>query len=131
MATNSAEKIAAPARRGDLVVIERVEHDCTIGRDYKATLQFDVMVVSNIFRDGRIKAVRRVNDNNDDPGQPIDRMVGFSYGYLIAAASVDKAAVIEAVRAHHWPGYPGLLKSFDSLDEVKAIIQPHRHSNAA
>lgn len=112
------EKVDNPARRGDLVVIERAERSAGL-----TSIRFDVMEVTSVRRDGMVKAARGLNSENDY-AQPLGRIVGLQTWHLVAAALVDKAGLVAAVRAHHYPGYPGQLMSFNSIDEVKALVKP-------
>lgn len=110
------------AKRGDLAVIEYI-NSYTTGDFRRVTRnQYDLAEVTSITRDGMVKAVR------DQWGQvrPIDQWFGFQRALVVPAADVDKGAVLAAVAAHHYGGHPGQPKPFDSLDEVRALVGPHR-----
>lgn len=121
-----------PARRGDLVVIERVQRDYVIGRGSSECRRFEVYEVAGLFRDGRIKTVRSLAWSDASP-EPLARMVGFERSHVIDARRIDKDAVVKAVQAHRWPGHEdsALIKPFDSLDEVKELIKPFMRAVAA
>lgn len=114
------EKVENPARRGDLVVVDRC-----VWRDFQqAQHEYDVMEVTNVFRDGRVKAARALDSAYP---QPLSRICGYERHHMVYARLIDKTAAVEAVLAHHWPGHPGLLKSFDSLDEVRDLLKSFKH----
>lgn len=111
------------ARRGDLAVIEkiRVDHSST-GRT--ECVEYAVMLVSNLTRDGQVKAVKDVRWGDDTYTQPLDRMLGFQRLYLIAQASIDVVAAIAAVRAHIYPNST-TPRNYDSLKAVREALRPH------
>lgn len=112
------------ARRGDLAIIERlhVSH-ATTGRT--ETTEYAVVIVSNITRDGHVKAVRDVRWGDDAYPQPLDRIVGFRRIYLVSKTGIDVAAAIATARAHTYPDSTTPL-AYDSLDDVRAALAPHR-----
>jgi hypothetical protein len=110
-----------PAKRGDLVVVHRVTRNYAIGQASTIHDQFDVMEVIGLFRDGRIRAVRSVDGTY---AETLDRILGYQRCWVASTDRIDKLAAIEAVKAHHWPGHPGQLKSFDSFAEARAAIVP-------
>lgn len=118
----------APAgriRRGDLAVIERVNvnHSTTEGRT--ETTEYAVMVVSNLTREGRIKAVRDTRWGDTAYPQPLERIVGFQRVHTMSQADIDVDAALATARAHVYPGSTTPL-AYASLDEVHAALAPHR-----
>lgn len=111
------------ARRGDIAVIEkiRVDHSSTSRTE---CLEYAVMLVSNLTRDGRVKAVKDVRWGDGAYAQPVDRMLGFQRLHLIAQASIDVAAAIATVRAHTYPNST-TPRNYDSLNAVREALRPH------
>jgi hypothetical protein len=108
-------------RRGDLAIIERINvSHSTTGRT--ETTEYAVMVVSNLTREGRVKAVR---DTDCAYAQPLDRIVGFQRVFTVAQAEIDVAGAITTARAHVYPNST-TPRPYDSLDEVRAALRPHR-----
>lgn len=118
-----------PTRRGDLAVIERtrVSHSNTGRTESK---EFAVMLVSNLTRDGRVKAVKDVRWGDDTYAQPLDQMLGFERLHLISKASIDVAAAIVTVRAHTYPNSTTPL-DYESLDDVRDALRPHLTGGAS
>jgi hypothetical protein len=112
-------------RRGDLAVIERinVSHSTTEGRT--ETTEYVVMVVSNLTREGRIKAVRDTRWSDSGYAQPLERMAGFQRVHTVAQADIDVDAATAAARAHVYPGSI-TPRPYASLDDVRAALAPHR-----
>lgn len=114
----------AKTRRGDLAIVERVNvSHSTTGRT--ETTEYAVMVVSNLTREGRIKAVRDPRWGDGGYAQPLERISGFRRVYTMPQAEIDVPAAIEAARAHVYPGST-TPRPYDSLDDVRAAIGPHR-----
>lgn len=117
-------KTTPRTRRGDLAIVERVNiSHSTSGRT--ETTEYAVMVVSNLTRDGRIKAVRDPRWGDDAYPQPLDRMIGFRRIHTVPQADIDVAAATATARAHVFPGST-TPRPYDSLDEVRAALSPHR-----
>lgn len=111
-------------RRGDLAIVERVNvSHSTTGRT--ETTEYAVMVVSNLTREGRIKAVRDPRWGDAAYAQPLERITGFRRVHTVAQAQIDVAAAIATARAHTYPGST-TPRPYDSLDDVRAAIGTHR-----
>jgi hypothetical protein len=111
-------------RRGDLAVVERVNvSHSTTGRT--EAIEYAVMVVSNLTREGRIKAVRDPRWSDDAHTQPLERIVGFRRVHTMSQTEIDVTAAIDAARDHVYPGST-TPRPYDSLDEVRAALAPHR-----
>jgi hypothetical protein len=122
----STESTPTPrVRRGDLAIIEVVRTVHTVHEGRSEHTDYLVAVVTSITRDGHVKAVR------EDPygaGTGHPRTLA-SFGpcrvLTVPQAEVDVAAAQEAARQHKWHD-GSLSKPFDSLDEVRAAVRPHR-----
>jgi len=124
-----AETKTAKAKRGDLIVIEKVERNYTVSEGATERTRFDVFEVAGLFRDGRVRTVRSVAWSGSYP-QELEgkrRMSGLVKTYLLPAANVDKDAVVKAVTEHCYPNSDTPMP-FGSLDEVRALVKPHRRS---
>jgi hypothetical protein len=115
------------AKRGDLIVIETVRHDYVIGQGTTERRLFEIYEVAGLFRDGRVRTVRSVawSGNHAEEVEGRHRVLGLVNTYLLPAVGVDKPAVIEAVKAHTYPG-SNTPMPFSSLDGIRALIKPHR-----
>lgn len=115
-------------RRGDLAVIERVivSHSRT---DLTEITEYAVVLVSNITREGRVKAIKDPRWSDDGYAQPLDRIVGFRRIYIVPQTDIDVAAAIATARSHVYPGH-NTPRSYDSLDEVRTALKPHRRGTA-
>jgi hypothetical protein len=113
------------AKRGDLIVIETVRHDYVIGQGPSERRQFEVYEVAGLFRVGGVRTVRSVawSGNHVQTLEGRQKVVGLVRIYLLPAAGVDKAAAIEAVKAHTYPNSTTPMP-FASLDEVRALLKP-------
>lgn len=119
---------AARVRRGDLAIVERINvSHSTTGRT--ETTEYAVMLVSNLTREGRIKAVRDARWSDDGYPQPLDRIVGLQRVFTVAQAEVDVAGAIATARAHVYPNST-TPRPYDSLDEVRSALRPHRTGGA-
>lgn len=115
---------AVRTRRGDLAIIERVNvSHSTTGRT--ETTEYAVMVVSNLTREGRIKAVKDPRWGDDAYAQPLERIVGFQRILTVPQTEIDVTAAIATARAHVYPGST-TPRAYDSLDDVRAALRPHR-----
>lgn len=110
------------AKRGDLVVVESVHTAYVIGQGTSSHSEFTVAVVTNITRDGQIKAVRPVGYSHT---VELTRMVGFRKAHLVPKARIDVDAALAAAEAHTWPGPSTTPKYYDTLGEAKDALRPH------
>lgn len=115
------------ARRGDLIVVERIERSYTISHGSSERTRYDVMEVAGLFRDGRVRTVRSVawKDSYTQEIEGKRRMLGLVQTYLLPATDIDKEAAIKAVREHTYPNSTTPMP-FDSLDEIRALLRPFR-----
>lgn len=110
------------ARRGDLVVVHTLHRYYVIGQGQQSHDEFTVGVVTNITRDGAVKAYRPAGFSEPLPlaylGRALQQM------YLVPQSRIDVPAALKAAEAHTWPGndYP---RYYDTLDEVKDALRPH------
>jgi hypothetical protein len=116
-------------RRGDLAIVERVNinHSTTTGRT--ETTEYTVMVVCSVTRDGHAKAVRDDRYPSDGHNvahpQPLDRMLGLQRILLVSKDEIDVDAAMATARAHVFPNST-TPRAYDSLDDVRAALRPHR-----
>lgn len=117
-----------PTRRGDLAIVERINvSHSTTGRT--ETTEYAVMVVSNLTRDGRIKAVRDPRWSDDGYQLPLERIVGFQRVHTVSQSEIDVAGVIATARSHVFPNSTTPMP-YASLGEVRAALGPHRTGGA-
>jgi len=112
------------AKRGDLIVRVSTPHTHTIGSATQARTRVEVLEVTSVTRDGMVKAARNVADDSL-ASVPRERWRDVQQIYVIPAADINKQAVVEAVKSHHYPGHPDQPQPFDSVAEVKALLRPH------
>jgi hypothetical protein len=111
------------AKRGDLVVVESAHTDYVIGQGCKSHQEFTVAVVTNITREGQIKAVRPVGYSST---VELARMVGFRKAHLVPKKNIDVDAATKAAAEHTWTGRAGgTPKYFDTLDAARDVLRPH------
>lgn len=109
------------AKRGDLVIVGRKVGSFVIGRPYSEQGEYRICVVTNITREGAVKAYR---DRDDGATHRLDQVINLIGIALVPAARIDVAAAMKAAADHTWPsGHPWM--PFDSLDEVRAALKPY------
>ncbi|MGW9069252.1 hypothetical protein ACWGQT_07380 [Streptomyces yangpuensis] len=132
-ATAAEPKPAPAVKRGDLVVVE-MNVPYTVGTDRMRTERetaYDVMVVTGLFRDGRIKMVRSLAWGDDSAPMKLEGML-YATGErkIVPAATItDMPGVTAAVRAHTYPNST-TPRRFPSLDAVRDALRPF-HAPAA
>lgn len=117
------------AKRGDLIVRVSTPHTHTIGAATDTRKRVEILEVTNVTRDGMVKAARDIAYDNR-AAIPRERWLNVEQVYVIPAADVDKPAVVAAVKAHHYPGHPDQPMPFASVAEVKALLRQHRKAGA-
>ncbi|WP_327359768.1 hypothetical protein [Streptomyces sp. NBC_01304] len=131
MATSTATKQPATrVRRGDLVIVEMsLSHIVgTPGRNLRTVpvTEYAVMMVTNLYRDGRIKMVRDIAWGDDSAPQMLDGMLHATGKRLnVPQSEVDVEGVAGAARAHTYPNTT-TPRRFPSLDAVREALTPHR-----
>lgn len=120
MTTTTSETVRA--RRGDLVIVHTVHRDFIIGEGPKSHDEFTIGVVTNINRDGAVKAYRPVGTDRPLPLVYLARSL--QNVYLLPKDRVDVEAAMATAAAHTWPGhdYP---RYYDTLGEVRDALRPH------
>jgi hypothetical protein len=112
------------ARRGDLAIVRTQHHDYIIGEGPSAHDEFTVGVVTNITRDGAVKAYRPVGYDNPVQIAYLGRQLVMTY--LIPQGRIDVTAALDTAAKRTWTGISGdTPKYYDTLDEVKAALRPH------
>lgn len=105
------------------MVVESVHTDYVIGKGCKSHPEFTVAVVTNITRDGQIKAVRPVGYSTT---VELPRMVGFRKAHLVPKKNIDVDAALKAAAEHTWTGRTGdTPRYFDTLDAARDVLRPH------
>lgn len=115
----------APAKRGDLVLIETVHRDYIIGssglREY---WQYELHEVTSITRDGQIKAVRGLRYEYDQDPVPLARMVGVDRKWVISKAQLGVDAARKLVCSIRWEHEPDSVRGYwSSYGEAVAAIR--------
>ncbi len=120
-------KVAHPARRGDLLVVELERHDYVIGQASQSRLEYKVVEVTGIRRDGSVREIRDL-DWDGASTSPLDRQVGLQRVWLMEAAALRKDVLLGEIRAHRWPSSPDspMIRPWDSLEELARLIARHR-----
>ena len=114
------------AKRGDLIVVEKIERTYFLTKGWQERTWFEVYEVAGLFRDGRVRTVRSVAWGPDGSPEQLEgrhRILGLVRTYLVPAARIDKAGAVEAVRAHTYPNSTTPMP-FASLDEIKVLLRP-------
>jgi hypothetical protein len=119
------------ARKGDLVLIERTERSYVIGQPSTESTTYEFGVVHSATRDGIVKTWSSLAYGDElihDYGRPLTHR---ERAYVMPKSDIDVTAVLEAAKAHHWPGHPGQPMPFDSIEEAKETARPFRVQRAA
>jgi hypothetical protein len=128
------------ARKGDLILIERVDHNYysvaaheeakAAGRelpDTETTCTFGV--VASATRDGQPKTWYSVGWGDElvstGYAQPVMSRLVNRY-WVQPAKQVDVEAVLHAAKAHHYPNHPGQPKPYDTFEEARDVARQHR-----
>ena len=111
------------AKRGDSIAIVKESRSYVIGQGSTTKTEVELATVTNITRDGQVKAFRSAWGGAP---QPLDRVIGFKQLLVIPNAVVSNADVMAVASAHHYVGHPGQPKSWDSLEEVREALKPYR-----
>lgn len=120
----TAEPIPTKAKRGDLVVIVTQHSDYIIGKGSQQHTDCQIAVVSNITREGLVKAIRWAYNHGEKWDEPtLLSRLGRIETHLVPATKVDVTAALGTAKAHRWPN--GGTMPYDSLDEVREAIRPH------
>lgn len=126
------------ARKGDLILVERVSHNHwslaareeakAAGRTLADTdITYEFGIVASATRDGVAKTWQSLGYGDallSGYAEDVKSRLVNRY-WIQPAKRVDVEAVLRAAKAHHWPNHPGQPKAFDTLDEAKAVAKPH------
>jgi hypothetical protein len=117
------------ARKGDLILVERVSRNCyslaayaeakAAGRtlpDVETDYQFGV--VASATRDGQVKTWRSIGWG-DELLNASDQPIRYDRRWVKSAKCVDVTGVLVAAKAHHWPGHPGQPMPFDTFEQAR------------
>lgn len=117
-----------PARRGDLLVLVTERLTSYQGQSSEVGLQVQVGVITSITRKGM--ATAWATPHHAKETEPPSRRLRLSPRQstkVVPQSKIDVPATLDAVREHTWkPG--GAVKPFDSIEQVKAFLQPFRRS---
>ncbi len=119
------EKAQTKARKGDLVLVERVTRDFVIGQGSQQRTAYDFGLVASATREGVVKTFRAVGWGDSllsESAEPIRH----ARCWVMYAKTVDVNGVLVAAKAHHWEGHPGQAKAFDTFDDAKAVAARFR-----
>lgn len=114
------------ARKGDLILVERVSRDYVIGKEAREYRAYEYGVVASATRDGVVKTWRAVGYGDElvsEGTAPIRPGVNY---WTYPAKQIDIDGVLRAAKAHHWPGRPGRPKPFDSRAAAARAALPFR-----
>jgi hypothetical protein len=117
------------ARRGDLVALELRRSYHRVNGPRVESTAWEVREVTNVTREGVVKATRRLDDPDGRP-QLLERELGLLSRRVIPAGTVDVDAVKATILAHTYDGPAGTLKPFDTLEELRDAVRPHLKANA-
>lgn len=104
------------------MVVHTVHHDYIISQGHRSHDEFTVGVVTNITRDGQVKAYRPVGWDSPLPLARMGRQL--QQTYLMPQTQIDVLGAQKAASEHTWPGGT-TPRYYDTLDEVKAALRPH------
>jgi hypothetical protein len=126
---------AAPqikARRGDLLLVElRVSYTTSSYKREEAELGYRLMLVTNLFRDGRIKGVRDERYGGDSYVQEFNGMLYRTGRYfLLPAADWDTAKAQQLATQHVYPDSAS-PRDFPSLDAAREELAPAKRGYVA
>lgn len=116
----TATTVKTPARRGDLAIVESYSRVTTSAGSY-GRARYEVCEVTNIFRDGRVKAVRTLRGTV----LPLTWWLRFQRVRIVPRTDIDVAGALDAARSHHYHGHPDSPKPFDDLAAVRDALRPH------
>lgn len=126
------------AKRGDIVIIQQHHRDWVQGQGAVESDTYTIGTVTSITRDGTVKAYRPAGtqpyhypawDKNNGSAD-VARVTGFVRAILVPATYADPAGVLATAECHTWPGHPEHVRAYDTLDEVRAAVAPHRLDSA-
>jgi hypothetical protein len=121
------------ARRGDLVLVEMRPSYTTSSykREESESQEYRLMVVTNLFRDGRIKKVRDARYGGNSYAQELDGMLhATGRHWLLPAAGWDTAKAQQLAVGHVYPNST-TPRDFPTLDAAREALAPARHGYVA
>lgn len=129
MTETAAPKIKA--RRGDLVIVElRRSYTASSFKREESPNVYRLMMVTNLFRDGRIKLVCETRYEGRGCPQELDGMLHFTGNrWLLPATNWDVDAARKIAAEHVYPGST-TPRDFPSLETAREILAPARRAAA-
>jgi hypothetical protein len=120
---------AVKTRKGDLILVERIDRDYyTDGRGVVERTSYVFGIVASATRDGTPKTWHSLGYGADliaeGYAQPVNSRLVHRF-WVMSAKDIDVTGVLRAAKAHHWPNHPDQPMPFDSLDEAKAAARPY------
>jgi len=125
----------ARAKHGDLAIRETTSTTYHQGGGRQEGKQFELVRVASASKDGEVKTYHplRYGDLGDHPtSSPVKVPAGFNRDkfHVLPTGTIDEGPAIAAARANRWhPDRPQASdnegKPFGSLEEIKAVLQPH------
>lgn len=130
--TETTAEAPVKARRGDLVMVEMCPSYTTssYAREERP-LAYRLMVVTNLFRDGRIKMVRDARYGDGGYAQKYDGLLhATGRHWLIPAVDWDTAKAQQIAAEHVYPNSTS-PRDFPSLEAAREALAPARHGYVA
>lgn len=120
------------ARRGDLVMVElRSTYTTSSYKREEQPLAYRLMVVTNLFRDGRIKMVRDARYGSDSYAQKFDGMLYRTGRYFLLPAADWDTEKAQRIAADHTYPNSTTPRDFPSLDAARKALAPARRGYVA
>lgn len=117
-------------RRGDLVLVEMRTSYTTSSYGREESTGYRLMLVTNLFRDGRIKGVRDERYGGDSYVQEFNGMLYRTGRYfLLPAADWDTAEAQQIATRHVYPNSTS-PRDFPTLDAARDALAPARRGYA-
>lgn len=123
---------AAPeikARRGDLLIVElRPSYTTSSYSREEQPLEYRLMEVTNLFRDGRIKMVRDARYEGGGYAQRLDGLLHSTGRRWLLPVAGWNVPVARALAAQHVYPNSTTPRDFLSLEDAREALAPARHS---
>lgn len=113
------------ARKGDLILIERVEIISSLIEPRRERTTYEYGMVASATRDGVVKSWHMLGWGDEivtTHNAPLPR---HSRMWVMPAKGIDVTAALTAAKAHHWDGHPNQPKPFDSLEDAKNAVRAY------
>lgn len=122
----------AAARRGDLVLVHLRRLACYRDRLLLAYDEVTAAQVTTVMPGGKVHRYRPAGEFAAGPDAPGDRDEGrplpgdgFGCVLVISARCIDVPGALATAACRVWPGHEARTRSYDSLAEAGAALEPH------